>query len=236
MSKGETIVVFGGSSGIGRAVVLAAVAAGARVRAIGRDRGRLEALLREVPALEIATADIRDAEAVGRALEGLARIDHVVVSAGTVTATPILTSDMSALREPFNERVFGVMHVVRHAAPRMRDGSFLFVTGDLVERPVAGVSAVGAAAAAVESLVRCWALELAPLRFNIISPGSIDTPLHDKLFGAERDKALAHQAERIPLKRVGRAEEVAQAALALLGNRFVTGATLNIDGGLRLAP
>jgi NAD(P)-dependent dehydrogenase (short-subunit alcohol dehydrogenase family) len=235
MGTGETIVVFGGSSGIGRAVARAAAAAGAKVRAVGRDQKLLKSLSQEAPGIETATADIRDPDAVGRALDGLTHIDHVVVSAGTVTGTPILTSDMAALRAPFEERVYGVMHVVRQAAPRMRDGSFLFVTGDLVERPVAGVSAVGAAATAVEGLARCWALELAPLRFNVISPGSVDTPLQDKIFGADRDKALAHQAERTPLKRNAQAEEVAQAILAMLANRFITGATLNIDGGLRLA-
>lgn len=231
--EGETVAVFGASSGIGRAVALAAAAAGARVRAVGRDRGRLEALSREAGGLEIALADVRDPDAVADALAGLERLDHVLVSAGTVAGAPLLSSPMTELRGPFEERVFGAMHVVRAAAPRMRDGSFVFITGDLVERPVAGVSAVAAAAAAVEALARSWTLELAPLRFNVISPGSVDTPLQDSIFGAARAQAVVEQAQRIPLRRVARAEEIAQAALSLFANRFVAGAVLHVDGGMR---
>ena len=148
---------------------------------------------------------------------------------------PLLPSAIAALRSPFEERVFGAMHVVRSTAPLMQDGSFLFVTGDLVERSVAGLGSVSAAAAAVEAQVRTWVLELAPLRFNVLSPGSIDTPLQDKLYGTGKARGLAAQAERIPLKRVGHSEEVAQAALAMLSNGFINGAVLNVDGGLRLA-
>jgi NAD(P)-dependent dehydrogenase (short-subunit alcohol dehydrogenase family) len=233
--EGETIVIFGGSSGIGRAAALAAAAAGARVRAVGRDAAALDALTLEAAAVGTAIADVRDEAAVGRALDGLDRIDHVLVSAGTVTATPLLASGMEALRAPFDERVFGVMHVVRQAAQRMTDGSFVFVTGDLVERPIAGVSAVGAAATAVEALARTWTLELAPLRFNIVSPGSVDTPLQGKIFGEHRDQAVADQAARIPLRRIGRPEELAQAVLSLFANPFVNGATLHVDGGMRLS-
>lgn len=231
--KGETIVIFGGSSGIGRAAALAAAAAGARVRAVGRDAQALDALRTQAAGVETAQADIRDEAAVGRALEGLDHIDHVLVSAGTVSGAPLLASEMAALRAPFDERVFGVMHVVRQAAPRMTDGSFVFITGDLVERPIAGVSAVGAAATAVEALARTWTLELAPLRFNIISPGPVDTPLQDKVFGEHREQAIADQAARVPLRRIGRPVELAQAVLSLFANRFVSGATLNVDGGMR---
>ena len=228
------IVIFGGSSGIGRATALAAAAAGAQVLAVGRDQAALGSLASEAPGVRTAVADIRDEAAVGHALEGLGHIDHVLVSAGTVMGTPLLASGMDALRGPFDERVFGTMHVVRQAAPRMREGSFVFVTGDLVERPVAGVSAVGAAAAAVEALARSWALELAPLRFNIVSPGAADTPLQEKIFGAGRDQAIADQAARIPLRRIGRPEEIAQAVLSLFANGFANGATLHVDGGMRL--
>ena len=234
MNATGRLVVFGGSSGIGRAVALAAAAAGAPVLAVGRDQARLAALSAQAGGITWACADIRDSEAVAQALAGV-EIGHVVVAAGTVSATPVLSSDPAALRAPFDERVFGAMHVVRAAAPRMSCGSFLFVTGDLVARPVAGLSAVVAAAAAVEALARTWVLELAPLRFNILSPGSIDTPLHDKLFGADKAAALSGQAERIPLKRVGRSEEVAHVALAMISNPFLNGARLDIDGGLHLA-
>src|SRR5579863_2620224 len=233
MEEPETIVVFGGSSGIGRTCALLAAKAGKRVRAVGRNRELLNALAKE-SSVETAQADIRNSGEVVQALSGMGRVDHVIVSAGTVTPAGLLSSDMDALRSPFEERVFGAMNVVRACAPLMSDGSFVFVTGDLVDRPVAGLGSVSAAATAVEALVRTWVLELSPLRFNILSPGVVDTPLQTKLFGDGKSEVLAKLAERIPLKRVGQVDELARSALLLIENRFINGATLHVDGGMRL--
>ena len=233
MATAQTIVIIGGSSGIGRAVAVAAARRGQRVRAVGRNGGLLAVLARQF-GVETAQADVRDPEALAQALAGLEHIDQVLKTAGTIIPTPILTTDLATLRAPFEERVMGAMNVVRAAAPLMTDGAFLFVTGDLVERPIAGLGSVTAAATAVEALVRTWVLELAPLRFNILSPGVIDTPLQDRLFGSAKAEMLAQMAEKIPLQRVGQPDEAARAALELLDNRFINGATLNVDGGMRL--
>jgi NAD(P)-dependent dehydrogenase (short-subunit alcohol dehydrogenase family) len=115
----------------------------------------------------------------------------------------------------------------------MSTGSFTFTSGDLVERPVAGLAAVTAAAAAVESLVKTLALELAPLRFNVVSPGAIDTPLYTAIFGEQRTAALSAQAAKLPGKRVGTASEVAHAVLLLMTNGYINASVLHIDGGMR---
>lgn len=234
MADDGTIVIYGGSSGIGRATALLAARSGRRVRAVGRDIARLRSLADEAD-VEIAQADVRDPDAVTAALSGLDRIAHVVLSAGTIAMGPLLTSDLADLRAPFEERVMGAMHVVRSAVPRMREGAFLFVTGDLVDRPGAGLGSISAAATAVQSLVGTWVLELAPLRFNVLSPGVVDTPLQEKVFGAAKPDMLARLCENIPLKRVGHVDELATAALSLLDNRFINGATLHVDGGMRFS-
>ena len=232
---GRTVVVVGGTSGIGLATAQLAARVGARVCIIGRDATRLSQIREQQPQWTILQADLRSDAEVTAAFAQLVTVDHLFISAGTVAATPVLESDFEALRAPFEERVFGVLRVVRAAAPKMTSGSITFTSGDLVDRPVAGLSAVVAAASATEALARTLALELAPIRFNTISPGSIDTPLHDKLFGRERDAALAAQAARLPGKRVGRPEEVAQLALTIMSVDYINAGVFSIDGGLRYA-
>jgi NAD(P)-dependent dehydrogenase (short-subunit alcohol dehydrogenase family) len=101
-------------------------------------------------------------------------------------------------------------------------------------RPVAGLAAVTAAAAAVESLAKTLALELAPLRFNVVSPGCIDTPMYTAIFGEQRTSALAAQAAKLPGKRVGTAAEAAHAVLLLMCNDYINASVLHVDGGMRL--
>lgn len=238
--RNQVVVVVGGTSGIGAAAARAAVAAGARVAVIGRDAARLAAWRAEHTAGWAAAADVRDAPALQTALAGVAqrlgRVDHVYLSAGTIVPQPVVGGDEALLRVPFEERVFGALNVVRAAVPHMGgQGSLTFTTGDLVDRPVAGLAAVGAAAAAVESLCKTLALELAPIRCNVVSPGAADTPLLTKVFGAEaRDAALAAQAQRLPRKRVGTADEVAQVVLLAMANAYLNGTVLHVDGGMRL--
>lgn len=231
--RGRVVVVVGGTSGIGLATAQLAASAGAKVCVIGRNAKRLSQIREEQPQWLTLQADLQDDAQVAAAFAQLDAVDHVFISAGTVAATPILESNFEALRAPFEERVFGVLRVVRAAVPKMTSGSITFTSGDLVDRPVAGLSAVVAAASATEALARALALELGPIRFNTISPGSIDTPLHEKLFGSERDAALTSQAARLPGKRVGRPEEVAQLALTIMSVAYVNASVFSIDGGMR---
>lgn len=231
--RGRRVVVVGGTSGIGLATAELAAHVGAKVTVIGRDTERLRQLCELHPEWVCLQADLRHDMQIAEAFTQIDTVNHVFISAGTVAATPILETDFDALRASFEERVFGVLRVVRAAVPKMASGSITFTSGDLVDRPVAGMSAVTAAASATESLSRSLALELAPIRFNTISPGSIDTPLYDKLFGDGRDAALEAQAARLPGKRVGRSDEVARLVLTVMSVAYINASVIPIDGGLR---
>jgi NAD(P)-dependent dehydrogenase (short-subunit alcohol dehydrogenase family) len=110
-------------------------------------------------------------------------------------------------------------------------GSFTFCSGVSAWRPRANRSAGAAATAGLESFARGMAVELAPLRVNTICPGSFDTPVLDRAFGARKDEVLASYLSSLPLGRLGRPEELAHAALFLMTNTYVTGTVLHVDGG-----
>jgi NAD(P)-dependent dehydrogenase (short-subunit alcohol dehydrogenase family) len=116
----------------------------------------------------------------------------------------------------------------------MTGGSITICTGAGVARPRAGAAIVAAAAGGSEFLARAMAVELAPIRVNVIRPGIIDTPLLDRLAPGNRDATIEAMAKRVPLGRVGRPEEIADAIVFLMSNEYVTGSTLTIDGGISL--
>lgn len=233
MATKKNIAIFGASSGLGRATARKAAAMGWHVLAVGRNAAALAAVADEAGG-HFAVADICDEAAVMAALADVPSLDHVVVTAGTVRGVGIMSGDMADLRQAFEERIFGAMHVVRAAVPKMQAGSFTFVTGDLADRPRGHFSSVSAAAAGVEVLAKAWAQELAPLRFNIISPGVIDTELQDKLMGKHKAAFMESVVENIPVGHVGHRHDVADAIVGMATNPFISGAVLNIDGGMRL--
>ena len=233
MLKGKNVIVIGGSSGIGLATAIAAAAEGARVLAMGRDLAKLARVKSQHPQLTTVQIDLCNDESVHNAFAPVSAIDHVYISAGTVEAAALLTTPLHKLQAPFNERVFGAARVVHAAVPKMRGGSITFTTGDLVDRPVPGVAAVSAAAAAVESLAKTCALELAPTRFNVVSPGAVDTPLYTAIFGEQREAVLAAQAAKLPGKKVGSAAELARAVLLLMTNEYINASVLHVDGAMR---
>lgn len=232
MAEQQVMVIFGASSGLGRAAAVKAANMGWHIVVVGRNAAALAQLTEQIGG-QFAVADIRDEAAVSAALAGIAHIDHVVITSGTVPATPIVDSDMAQLRLPFEERVIGTMHVVRAAAPKMTQGSFTFITGDLADRPRGQYCAVSAAAAAVEVMAKSWVQELAPLRFNIISPGVVDTELQEKLMGDYKASFMESVVAQIPVGHVGHRDHIADAVMGLVQNPFVNGAVLNVDGGMR---
>jgi NAD(P)-dependent dehydrogenase (short-subunit alcohol dehydrogenase family) len=142
--------------------------------------------------------------------------------------------DTATLRGPVESRLWGALHVCKYAAPKMTDGSITICTGAGVGRPRAGGAIVSAAAGGSEVLARAMAVELAPVRVNVIRPGIVDTPLLDRMAGDRRDDMLAAMAKRVPLGRVAQAEEIAEAIVFLMTSTYITGETLTIDGGFSL--
>jgi NAD(P)-dependent dehydrogenase (short-subunit alcohol dehydrogenase family) len=231
----RVVVVFGGSSGIGLAAAVQAKAAGARVIIIGNDPVRTKQAA-EQNDVEWRTADVTQSETIYAALQEIPRVDHLVLLAGTFVAAKVIDGDVDYLRRAFDERMWASVHAIRALGERLsKDGSITFISGALADRPNAqGTAVLAAASAAMEAFARGLALELAPVRVNTLSPGHIETPLLHKVLGEARDTVLPAMRASTPLKRLGTADEAGSAVVFLMANGWMNGATLNIDGGVRL--
>jgi NAD(P)-dependent dehydrogenase (short-subunit alcohol dehydrogenase family) len=232
----RTVLIVGGTSGIGLSVALHAKAAGAEVIVLGSNRERAEQAAAEHDFAGWRAADVGRPESIEAALADIPHVDHLVLLAGGFVVGKLLESDIAQLRCIFDERFWAAIHTLRTLGDRLAaDGSVTFVSGELTDRPNGhGTAVLGAALTAMESLARSLALELAPRRFNVISPGPIDTPLLDKAMGAGRNAYVEGRTATLPLQRFGTAEEAGAAVVFLMVNGLMNGATLNVDGGSRL--
>ncbi len=132
----------------------------------------------------------------------------------------------------FQTKVIGPILLAKHFAPRMpSDGSFMLFSGSSARKPTIGMLAVGATNAAADAVTRTLAVELAPIRVNAISPGTIDTGAYDGLGEQKKTERFAARTERNPARRIGTSEDIADAVVFALADTFTTGITLGIDGG-----
>src|SRR5690554_156790 len=233
---GKSVLIFGGTSGIGLATAVAAKASGAAVTVAGRDRDRAAHVAHAHGLAGSFAAEISDPEAIRQGLSSIERVDHLVLLAGSLTIGKVMEADLGWLQRAYDERLWSVVHILRALGERLAaDASITLVSGALTHRPDGnGTAIVASACAALEVLARGLALELAPRRVNTLSPGPIDTPLIGKAMGAQRDTYMHMVAESHPLHRWGSANEAAAAVLFLMTNRYMNGAVLHIDGGSRL--
>jgi NAD(P)-dependent dehydrogenase (short-subunit alcohol dehydrogenase family) len=234
---GKRIVVTGGSSGIGLATAEAAIARGAEVVITGRDRKRLDCALSQLGSRARGFAvDASDEKAVRGIFAELQHVDHIFSNAGGITgASKLLSTDVSAMRPAMDIRFWGAIYAAKYGAPKMREGgSIVLMSGIASQRPILGAVVASASGSSVEGLARSLAVDLAPIRVNTIRPGLIDTPLIDQFVGERKDAFVKMYAERVPVRRIGRAEEIADAVLFLMSNGFVNGITLTVDGGALL--
>ncbi len=230
----QRVVFLGGTSGIGLATAKAAQAAGATVIVVSSRSQRVaEALARLGDQAQGYTADLNNAAAIQALFEQIGAFDHLVYSAGDALRTGALVDmDMATVRQMFDIRVFGAIAAVKYAAPFLRPGGSVVLTSGIASaRPRQGWVALAAACSAMEGLTRALALELAPIRVNLVSPGLVRTPLWHNLPDADREALYAASGASLPVARVGEAEDLAQTYLYLMTNRYATGQTLIVDGG-----
>jgi NAD(P)-dependent dehydrogenase (short-subunit alcohol dehydrogenase family) len=230
------VIVIGGATGIGLATARAAKARGARITLVGRTAHKLDTAAEGIGGARTAVADITERGQVEAAFADMARIDHLVITAGGLAGGRLAETDPDVLLRALQERIAGPLYAVKAALPLMpKAGSIVLTGGQFSDRPSAdGFSVVSAAVRGIEALARSLALELKPIRVNVIAPGFVDTPLFDPLGEAGRDALLGKAAAALPGGRVGRPEEVAEAILLLLANRYLNGEVLHVDGGGRL--
>lgn len=229
----QHVVVVGGSSGIGFGVARAALEQGASVTLVSRSPEKLAraaALLENPDRVRTCSADATREDAVRQLFESLPPVNHVVVTAVEARYLGIREMDFAAARRIFDSKLMVAFHVASHA--RLQPGgSLVFTTGVASVRPMKNGSVIAAANGAIESAVRAWALELAPVRVNALSPGWIDTPVWDAIAGDTKGQVFEQHARRLPVGRMGKIADLGHAALFLMSNGFTTGEVLRVDGG-----
>ncbi|HXZ08580.1 MAG TPA: SDR family oxidoreductase [Paraburkholderia sp.] len=225
------VLIVGGSSGIGAAAARAFAALGADVTIASRSQSKLDAVAADIGSgVRTAVLDTTDDAAVERFFAGAGPFDHVVVSAAQTPGGPVRELALADAYTAMNSKFWGAYRVAR-AARIVEGGSLTLVSGFLSVRPSKSSVLQGAINAALEALARGLALELSPVRVNTVSPGLIATPLWSKLSGDARQSMFDGAAARLPARRVGQAEDVANAIVYLAGTPFATGSTVLVDGG-----
>jgi NAD(P)-dependent dehydrogenase (short-subunit alcohol dehydrogenase family) len=231
---GSHILIVGGTKGIGRATAVAALAAGARVTATGRSA---ESLATRPEGVTGALLDFTDPASVAALAEGLGSVDHMVLSASDAVAWGGFAEvGEDALRAAFEAKFWGYWRVIRALAPKLSaHGSITLVTGAAARAALPGTSGLAAVNGALEAMAGVLAVELAPRRVNTVSPGMTATEAYAGLPDEARKGMFAATVAKLPVGRIGAPEDIAQAVLLAAANPFVTGATLDVDGGAHLA-
>jgi NAD(P)-dependent dehydrogenase (short-subunit alcohol dehydrogenase family) len=230
---GQTVVVIGGSAGIGLETARRARAEGAKVILTGRNPERLREAASELGALSTAAFDAMDPAALERFFRELPTpIDHVMVTAGGPNYKPLFDMDVAQLQRGLSDHLVLPIQVARNARSKVRPGgTLLFVGGTGGRRPHLGLAIVSTVTTALPALTASLALELAPIRVNLIAPGFVDTPLSASLLGDQLENRRNELRTTLPIGRVVGPADVAALAVHIMTNTALTGATYDIDGG-----
>ncbi|MFI9384633.1 SDR family oxidoreductase [Kutzneria sp. NPDC052558] len=229
--RNRTVLVIGRGSGIARAVALAARAAGAEVVVAGRNRDTLAAAYPD-SGITAEHVDLADEASIAALAERLGSVDHVVSTASARARGTAQTLTHEAVLASFAVKAVAPIFLAKHFAPRMpADGSFVFFSGASARKVLPSMLAVGGTNAAVDAVVRGLAVELAPIRVNAVSPGTIDSGAYDALGDEAKSALFANREATSPARRVGTVDDIAGVVLFALDTTFLTGVSLAIDGG-----
>jgi NAD(P)-dependent dehydrogenase (short-subunit alcohol dehydrogenase family) len=233
---GQTVILIGGSAGIGLETARLARAEGADVILTGRHPDRLEQAAAEVGALRAEAFDATDFDRLDSFFQGLPTpIDHVLVTGPGPYYAPLADLDRERAHRDWDAHLWMHVAVAQHAVGRVRPGgSLLFMGGTGGRARGPGLSLIAAATAAQPALIANLALEVAPIRVNLIAAGFVDTPLSASLLGGDLEARREQLRATLPIRRVVGPADVAALAVHLMANTALTGATYDIDGGQQL--
>ena len=232
----QTVLVIGGSSGIGLETARQARAEGAEVVLTGRDPDRLRRAANDVGAVRTEAFDATDFDRLERFFVELpGPVDHVVVTAGSPYYAPLSEMDVAQARRDTDTHLWLPVYVAKLAVGRVRPGgSVLLFSGTGGRRTAVGLSLVSTLTAGLPALTRSLALEIAPIRVNLIAPGFVDTPLSASLLGDQLEDRREQLRSTLPIRRVVGPADVAALSVHVMVNTALTGATFDVDGGQQL--
>jgi NAD(P)-dependent dehydrogenase (short-subunit alcohol dehydrogenase family) len=232
--ENESVVIIGGSSGMGLAIAKEAADAGAAVIIAGRSQRKLDEASRVI-AGDVATyiVDLSEEGSVMKLFQSIGSFDHLVVTGSSVKTGQLRELSLADARASMDSKFWGAYMAAGYAQIRPK-GSITLFSGILSRRPSPGLASLAAINAAVEALGRALALELAPIRVNVVSPGLTDTPAYATMPDDARKGMFAAAAKRLPVGRVGKPEDIASLTLELMRNNFLTGLVIDVDGGAML--
>jgi NAD(P)-dependent dehydrogenase (short-subunit alcohol dehydrogenase family) len=232
--QGKKVVILGGSTGIGLATAIASAQSGALVLIVSSNAERIRKALQHLPAGSVGlVADLRNEAQVRDVFEKTGSIDHLVYTAGEgIRLGMIADTALEEARAYFDLRYWGAFAAVKYAASKILQGGSITLTGGIAsQRPGPGWSLGASICAAMEGFTRAMAVELAPLRVNLVSPGIVRTGLWSGLPESDREGLYHSAASKQPLRKVGDADDIAQAYLYLMQQTYATGQVLVVDGG-----
>lgn len=232
---GQTVVVVGGSMGIGLETARLARADGANVILTARNMDRLQRVGQELGA-SVSAFDATDFVRLRKFFDDLPRpIDHVLVTGPGPYYATLAEFDLEKARRDVESHIWLPIQVARNAAGKVRPGGTLLFMGGTGGRSIApGYALISALTAALPAMTRILALEIAPIRVNLIAAGFVDTPLSAAILGDQLDTRREQIRTTLPIRRVVGPADIAALAVHLMTNTAVTGATFDIDGGQQL--
>ena len=234
---GQTVVVIGGSSGIGLETARQARAEGAELVLAGLERGRLEQAAAELGAKQTAAFDATDSDALKGFFAGLpGPIGHVMVTGPGPYYAPLAELDRERAHRDFDNHLWLAIEVARNSVGRVQAGGTLLFMAGIAGKPGPGLLTEAAGAAALPALIANLAVEIAPIRVNLIAAGFVDSPLSASLLGDDLDARRAQLRATLPIGRVVGPADVAALAVHIMTNTALDGATYTIDGGEQLVP
>jgi len=235
--KDKRVVIIGGTSGIGFAIAMAAAKEGAEVIVASRSSDKIkEAEKRIGKNAQGRQLDMRHENELEKFFQQVGHFDHLQIPGSEVLSASFFKTSTMDVKKSFDSKFWGQYNAVKYAVPYLnKESSVTLFSGSISDRPRKGRLVEASINSVIEGFCRALAVELAPvIRVNAISPGVIDTPLFNHLNDHERKQLFSNIETLLPLKRIGKPEEVAHAALFLMTNSYTTGITLHVDGGYLL--